>query len=370
MRKLRAEHDSLWLELDATTDKNARKKVKSKLRPIVEEMNSIISQIKDFKANDSAAGDDFHSSAAIATADASEHQAGGEEATSWGETDTGAKDTWGEPSTGAKDTWGEPDPGGKDTWDEPSTGANDTRCEPDSGAKDDPADDKEVIPWIEPEPAPPWIKSNITPRSPRKSPPNNHAILRFVADEKVYYVGHLDRPAANDVVQVMPIIKIPSTDQPYFGIRMRFPRDEFSEGFSDPVTHLVMIKFSTKGFTVEDHLIVDNTEFEDLLAEAPLRLQAKLKEAKEQSKLYRITFHYGPKDIQVQGYPNLFSSNNFEVQAIFDSIALLPDCQTLSILIWEWPTLSQNLQFLYQEQLNYIPSLTLYYHKYKDGHDK
>lgn len=233
-------------------------------------------------------------------------------------------------------------------------------------------DDEEVEEWAERPVDPPWIlDSDVDPKEPRRANPTNDAVLRFIADGKVYCFGHLDRPSQDNVIRVLPITKIPRAEPPFYGIRVKFPRDESSETkarFFDEKFHTVLYKFNPRSYTsVDDHCVTDDAEFDEFLKHAPEHVHAKAKEGKEQNRLYRITFSYEGKGIKQLFYPNLYSSSVPEVQDIFKAMELVPECKTLSIFMWKYEDLPGNLQYLYRVQQDYQSSLKPYLHKHRLG---
>ena len=134
--------------------------------------------------------------------------------------------------------------------------------------------------------------SNVVPKKPRKSPPANYSVLGFEASGKVYCIGQLDKPATFNVVIVLPMIKVSGGNAPAYVIQVGFPRDEISNPvirFDNLRYHYVVFKFRPGVYTVKDHNVTDKTEFDDLIADAPKRIQGKAKECMEQKKLYRVT---------------------------------------------------------------------------------
>ena len=230
---------------------------------------------------------------------------------------------------------------------------------------------EEAETWVEAKPFPTWVNSEVAPKKPIKNPPAKLAVLRFVAGDQVYCFGHLDEKAQNNVVQVSPLVRISWTEAPYYGIRVKFPRDEQSKYdtlFYDEKFHTVLLKFSPNSYTaVEDHIVTNDAEFEDFLQFAPLHVHAKAKEAKLQETLYRITFTYESDGIEQCFYPNQYSSSVPEIQAIFNAMALVPGSKSLSVFMWKYDALPAHLQFLYREQHQYRSSLEPYKHKNKDG---
>ena len=204
--------------------------------------------------------------------------------------------------------------------------------------------------------------------------PHINAVLRFVADGKVHCFGHLDPHINDNVVKVLPIIRSTWTEPTYYGIRIKFPREkatsEYSTLFKDPKIHTVLIKFNPESYTnVDDHVVIDETEFQEFMQHAPQNIQDKAKEAFAQQNLYRITFTYEQKGIERFFYENQYSSSVPEIKAIFDSMELIPGCNTLSIYMWKYNDLPAHLQFLYRAHYSHIPSLEPYLHKYKTGKD-
>lgn len=235
-----------------------------------------------------------------------------------------------------------------------------------------PIDDEEVEEWTERQVDPPWIlDSDVDPKEPRRANPTNDAVLRFIADGNVYCFGHLDRPSQDNVIRVLPITKIPRAEPPFYGIRVKFPRDESSETkarFFGEKFHTVLYKFNPRSYTsVDDHCVTDDAEFDEFLKHAPEHVHAKAKEGKEQNRLYRITFSYEGKGIKQLFYPNLYSSSVPEVQDIFKAMELVPECKTLSIFMWKYEDLPGNLQYLYRVQQDYQSSLKPYLHKHRLG---
>lgn len=218
---------------------------------------------------------------------------------------------------------------------------------------------------------PPWINSKITPKKPKKSSPNDHAVLRFIADGKVHCFGRLDRNVKDAVVQVLPRVKIPRTEPPCYVIRVKFPRDEASNPskaqFTNAKFHTVNYNFLHDAYTVDDHLVTDEAEFEDFMLHAPDHVHAKAKEAMSQGKLYRITLSFEDDKIEQDFYPNVYSSSVPEIQAIFDAMALVRTAKTISVFQWMYEDLPANLQCLYKAQREFYSRLQPYLQKHKMG---
>lgn len=112
---------------------------------------------------------------------------------------------------------------------------------------------------------PPQI-SSVLPIAPKKSLNPSSAVLRFVADDKVYCFGRLNTSTQGAAVQVFSQIKVPHAELPNFGIRVRFPRDKSSNTkarFSDERFHNVWYRFNPQAHIVDDHLVTDEAEFQD-----------------------------------------------------------------------------------------------------------
>ena len=218
---------------------------------------------------------------------------------------------------------------------------------------------------------PPWIKEDIMPKEPRKKPAFDLAVLRFVADGQVHCFGLLDRSVRDNVIQVLPEIKLSRTQPPRYTIRIKFPRDSDSKSskaqFVDPNFHSVHYTFLPGTYSVEDHVVSDAAELEDFLLHAPKYTHAKAKEAMSQGNLYRITLTFDDNKIQQNFYPNVYSSNVPEIQKEFDAMALVPTAKTISVFQWMYKDLSAHLQCLYRKQREFSSPLQRYLHKHKLG---
>lgn len=211
--------------------------------------------------------------------------------------------------------------------------------------------------------------SDILPKKQIKRP-FDHAVLRFIAGGQVYCFGHLDKPAATDSVRVLPIIKCPSTDKPYFGIRILFPRDRSRNtgiSFPDIKFHTVLYRFTHPNYTIEEHTVTDETEFQDFLQHAPQHVHPKANEAMSRGKLYRLTLTYEDKRIGQDFYKIVYSSSVPKVQNIFTALDQIPGCKTLSVFMWQYDDLPANLQYLYKAHLKSDSPIDWYFHKEKEG---
>ena len=219
-------------------------------------------------------------------------------------------------------------------------------------------------------PRPLWIKDEIAPVEPKKGSPTDLAVIRFVADDKVYCVGQLDRSIKNNVIQVFPKIELSRSHLPCYTLRVKFPRDKDSESktlFADPDFHTVRYNFLHNNYTVEDHLVIDATEFQEFLLHAPTNVHSKAKEAMSQGKLYRITLSFDDNKIEQNFYPNVYSSKVPEIQEIFDAMVLVPTAKSISVFQWMYKDLPGNLQYMYNAQRELIPPLQQYLHKHNAG---
>lgn len=93
----------------------------------------------------------------------------------------------------------------------------------------------------------------------------------------------------------------------------------------------------------------------------------KAKEAMSQGNLYRITLSFDDNKIEQDFYPNVYSSREPEVQAIFETMALVRTAKTISVFQWKYEDLPANLQSLYMAQRLYYSPLQNYLHKHKMG---
>lgn len=150
--------------------------------------------------------------------------------------------------------------------------------------------------------------SGVEPKKPPKNPPQNQSVLRFEAGGQVYCFGHIDKPTSHETVTVSQSIKVLPGDVPVLLVRVSFPRDKIHPGirFHDPKSHTVYYRFRPGFYTVDDHLVTDETEFQEFLVDAPQHVRGKAKEAKTQAMLYRVTLSYEEKDMWQGHYPNLY----------------------------------------------------------------
>lgn len=80
---------------------------------------------------------------------------------------------------------------------------------------------------------------------------------------------------------VLPIIKTTRGEAPSYQIKVVFPRDEVSNSairFNDPRSHTVLFKFKPGAYTVDDHLVTDETEFEGFVKDSPEQIRGKAKD--------------------------------------------------------------------------------------------